>query len=52
MASTVRPILQRSAKRISRLHSVDELDANLLGKNIKKGTPVVFVDEPQGGRKS
>jgi lipoprotein-anchoring transpeptidase ErfK/SrfK len=27
-------------------------DANLLGKNIKKGTPVVFVDEPQGGRKS
>jgi lipoprotein-anchoring transpeptidase ErfK/SrfK len=26
-------------------------DANLLGKNIKKGTPVVFVDEPQGGRK-
>jgi lipoprotein-anchoring transpeptidase ErfK/SrfK len=27
-------------------------DANLLGRNIKKGTPVVFVDEPQGGRKS
>jgi lipoprotein-anchoring transpeptidase ErfK/SrfK len=27
-------------------------DANLLGKNIKKGTPAVFVDEPQGGRKS
>jgi lipoprotein-anchoring transpeptidase ErfK/SrfK len=26
-------------------------DANLLGRNIKKGTPVVFVDEPQGGRK-
>jgi lipoprotein-anchoring transpeptidase ErfK/SrfK len=27
-------------------------DAGLLGSNIKKGTPVVFVDEPQGGRKS
>ena len=27
-------------------------DAGLLGRNIKKGTPVVFVDEPQGGRKS
>lgn len=27
-------------------------DANLLGRNIKKGTPVVFVDEPQDGRKS
>ena len=27
-------------------------DANLLGRNIKKGTPVVFADEPQGGRKS
>jgi lipoprotein-anchoring transpeptidase ErfK/SrfK len=27
-------------------------DASLLGRNIKKGTPVVFVDEPQGGRKS
>jgi len=27
-------------------------DAGLLGHNIKKGTPVVFVDEPQGGRKS
>jgi lipoprotein-anchoring transpeptidase ErfK/SrfK len=27
-------------------------DANLLGRNTKKGTPVVFVDEPQGGRKS
>jgi len=26
-------------------------DANLLGKNVKKGTPVVFLDEPQGGRK-
>jgi lipoprotein-anchoring transpeptidase ErfK/SrfK len=27
-------------------------DVGLLGSNIKKGTPVVFVDEPQGGRKS
>ena len=27
-------------------------DANLVGRNIKKGTPVVFADEPQGGRKS
>jgi lipoprotein-anchoring transpeptidase ErfK/SrfK len=27
-------------------------DAGLLGRNIKKGTPVVFVDEPQSGRKS
>ncbi len=27
-------------------------DAGLLGRNIKKGTPVVFVDEPQGGQKS
>jgi lipoprotein-anchoring transpeptidase ErfK/SrfK len=27
-------------------------DAGVLGRNIKKGTPVVFVDEPQGGRKS
>lgn len=26
-------------------------DANLLGRNIKKGTPVVFVDEMQGGQK-
>jgi lipoprotein-anchoring transpeptidase ErfK/SrfK len=27
-------------------------DVTLLGRNIKKGTPVVFVDEPQGGKKS
>jgi lipoprotein-anchoring transpeptidase ErfK/SrfK len=27
-------------------------DAVFLGKNVKKGIPVVFVDEPQGGRKS
>jgi len=27
-------------------------DAGLLGRNIKKGTPVVFVDQPQSGRKS
>ena len=27
-------------------------DAGLLGSNVKKGTPVVFVDAPQGGRKS
>ena len=27
-------------------------DVGLLGSNIKKGTPVVFVDQPQGGRKS
>jgi lipoprotein-anchoring transpeptidase ErfK/SrfK len=27
-------------------------DVVLLGSNTKKGTPVVFVDEPQGGRKS
>jgi lipoprotein-anchoring transpeptidase ErfK/SrfK len=27
-------------------------DADLLGKNIKKGTPVVFVDQSQGDRKS
>jgi lipoprotein-anchoring transpeptidase ErfK/SrfK len=27
-------------------------DAALLGTNVKKGTPVVFVDQPQGGGKS
>jgi lipoprotein-anchoring transpeptidase ErfK/SrfK len=27
-------------------------DAGLLANNIKKGTPVVFVDQPQGGQKS
>jgi len=27
-------------------------DAGVLGSNVKKGTPVVFVDEPQGGQKS
>jgi lipoprotein-anchoring transpeptidase ErfK/SrfK len=27
-------------------------DAGLLGSNIKKGTPVIFVDQPQGDRKS
>ncbi|WP_291868639.1 L,D-transpeptidase [Bradyrhizobium sp.] len=27
-------------------------DAGLLGRNIKKGTPVVFVDQPQSGGKS
>jgi lipoprotein-anchoring transpeptidase ErfK/SrfK len=27
-------------------------DVGLLGASVKKGTPVVFVDEPQGGRKS
>jgi lipoprotein-anchoring transpeptidase ErfK/SrfK len=27
-------------------------DAALLGSNVKKGTPVVFVDQPQGGQKS
>jgi lipoprotein-anchoring transpeptidase ErfK/SrfK len=27
-------------------------DVGLLGSNVKKGTPVVFVDAPQGGRKS
>jgi lipoprotein-anchoring transpeptidase ErfK/SrfK len=27
-------------------------DVGLLGRNIKNGTPVVFVDELQGGRKS
>jgi lipoprotein-anchoring transpeptidase ErfK/SrfK len=27
-------------------------DVGLLGRNIKKGTPVVFIDEQQGGRKS
>jgi lipoprotein-anchoring transpeptidase ErfK/SrfK len=26
-------------------------DVGLLGRNIKKGTPVVFVDEPQDGKK-
>ena len=26
-------------------------DAGLLGGNIKKGTPVVFVEEPQGGER-
>ncbi len=26
-------------------------DVGLLGRNVKKGTPVVFVDEPQGGKK-
>jgi lipoprotein-anchoring transpeptidase ErfK/SrfK len=26
-------------------------DAALLGSNVKKGTPVVFIEEPQGGRK-
>jgi lipoprotein-anchoring transpeptidase ErfK/SrfK len=27
-------------------------DAGLLGSNVKKGTPVVFLDEPQGGGKT
>jgi lipoprotein-anchoring transpeptidase ErfK/SrfK len=27
-------------------------DAALLGTNVKKGTPVVFVDQPQDGGKS
>ncbi len=27
-------------------------DVDLLGSSVKKGTPVVFVDAPQGGRKS
>jgi lipoprotein-anchoring transpeptidase ErfK/SrfK len=27
-------------------------DVGLLGHSTKKGTPVVFIDEPQGGRKS
>lgn len=27
-------------------------DAGLLASNIKKGMPVVFVDQPQGDRKS
>jgi lipoprotein-anchoring transpeptidase ErfK/SrfK len=27
-------------------------DVGLLAGNIKKGTPVVFVDAPQGDRKS
>ena len=27
-------------------------DVALLGRNIKKGTPVVFVDAPQGGKKT
>jgi lipoprotein-anchoring transpeptidase ErfK/SrfK len=27
-------------------------DVSLLGSNVKRGTPVVFVEEPQGGRKS
>jgi lipoprotein-anchoring transpeptidase ErfK/SrfK len=27
-------------------------DASLLGNSTKKGTPVVFIDEPQGSRKS
>ena len=27
-------------------------DVVFLGSNVKKGTPVVFVEEPQGGRKS
>jgi lipoprotein-anchoring transpeptidase ErfK/SrfK len=27
-------------------------DVGFLGSNVKKGTPVVFVDEPQGGGKS
>ena len=27
-------------------------DAGLLGSNIKKGTPVVFVDQPHAGKKS
>jgi len=27
-------------------------DAGVLGSNVKKGTPVMFVDEPQGGQKS
>ena len=26
-------------------------DASLLGSSVKKGTPVVFVEEPQGGKK-
>jgi lipoprotein-anchoring transpeptidase ErfK/SrfK len=27
-------------------------DVGLLGSNVKKGTPVVFIEEPQAGRKS
>jgi lipoprotein-anchoring transpeptidase ErfK/SrfK len=27
-------------------------DAAWLGRNVKKGTPVAFIDEPQGGRKT
>ena len=27
-------------------------DVAWLGKNVKKGTPVAFIDEPQGGRKT
>jgi lipoprotein-anchoring transpeptidase ErfK/SrfK len=27
-------------------------DVNLLGSSVKRGTPVVFIDEPQGNRKS
>jgi lipoprotein-anchoring transpeptidase ErfK/SrfK len=27
-------------------------DVAWLGKNVKKGTPVAFIDEPQGGRKA
>jgi lipoprotein-anchoring transpeptidase ErfK/SrfK len=27
-------------------------DAAWLGKNVKKGTPVAFIDEPQGGQKT
>jgi lipoprotein-anchoring transpeptidase ErfK/SrfK len=27
-------------------------DVGLLGENVKKGTPVVFVDEPHDDRKS
>src|SRR6267154_588239 len=27
-------------------------DVGLLGRSTKKGTPVLFIDEPQGGRKS
>jgi lipoprotein-anchoring transpeptidase ErfK/SrfK len=27
-------------------------DVSLLGSNVRRGTPVVFVEEPQGGRKS
>ena len=45
------------ASRVSKSEShgcirLTNWDVGLLGHGTKKGTPVVFIEEPQGGRKS